>query len=82
MVDCGTSNHKARIDSSTNNATQWIPCAVVKPIVKIIEPLFSQVFGCSIVKVRIKLVYHTLIAKHGKQPDGECYEKKKIILGS
>ena len=74
MVDCGTSNHKARIDCATNNPTQRIPCTVVKPIVKIIEPLISQVFGCSIVKVRIKLMYHALIAKYREQPYGECYK--------
>ena len=79
MVDDTGSDHKSRVDGSTNNSAKWIPCSVIKPVVEIVEALFCQVLGCTIVEVRIKLMDDRFKPENRKKPGREgkyCCNRK------
>lgn len=65
-------DHKTWIDCATNNTSKRIPSALIVPIEKVVETFFSQKFGGSIIKIRIKLVDDTFEAQHRKQSDPKC----------
>lgn len=39
------------INGTTNDPPQWIPCPVIKPIMKLIKPFFCQEAGGTVVEV-------------------------------
>ncbi len=40
-----------RIDGSSDDPAQWIPCSVIKPVVELIKTFLSQKLGSTIVEV-------------------------------
>lgn len=43
-------DHQSWIDCATHNPPQWIPCSLVEPVQKVIEPMLDHICGCTVVK--------------------------------
>lgn len=71
MVQHSTRNHEAWVDGATDDAAQWIPRAVVEPVVEVVETFLGEKLGRPVVEVRIELVDDALETQHGKQTSGE-----------
>ena len=61
-----------RVNSSTNDTTQRVPCSIIKPVVEAVESLLCQVARGSVVEVGIELVNNTLKSQHREQTCGKC----------
>lgn len=53
-MDGTRSDHKARVDSTSNNTTKRVPSPLVKPVKEIIEPMLDHVSGGAVVEPRTK----------------------------
>lgn len=56
MVYDPAGNHKTRVESATCDSSQRVPCSVVKPVPKIVEPMLYKIFCRSEIKPRIEFV--------------------------
>lgn len=45
---------------TTNDTSQWVPCSIIKPVMKIVKAFLCQVPCGSIVEVWIKFVNYAL----------------------
>lgn len=64
---------------TTNDSPQWVPCSFIKPIVELIKSLFSQIFCCSIIEIRIKFMDDTFKSQHRKQSCRKRYQYMNIV---
>ncbi len=67
-------DHEARVNSTTHNASQRVPCALVEPIQEVVEAVGYHVVRGSVVEPRVELVYYTLVSYHRKQSGHKACE--------
>lgn len=65
-----------RVNGSSDDPAKWIPCSVIKPIMKGIKSFFGQESRRPVVKVGIKFVDDALEAEDGEQTHGESCENE------
>jgi hypothetical protein len=53
VVDGAAGDHEARVQSAASDASQRMPCPVVKPVPELVEPVGNKVFGGPEVEPRV-----------------------------
>ena len=71
MVDGSRGDHQTRVDGATNDTSKRVPRAIVKPVVEVVEALFSQEPSRAVVEVRIKFVDDALKTQDREEASGE-----------
>lgn len=57
MVDDTTGNHETRVQGTTGNTSQRMPCTVIKPVPKLVKSICNEVLGRSEVEPRVDCVW-------------------------
>ena len=50
-----------RIDCASHHSPKWIPSSIIEPVPHVIEAIFGQILGDSVIEVWIELMNDTLV---------------------
>lgn len=58
VIESRRCDHETWIDRAADDTAEWVPGAVIEPVMERVETLFREIFRRAVVEVRIELVDH------------------------